>query len=330
MAMAPWGSEQSGRMGNAGDAWCTMKKSYLVAEFCLVVAGVFGLPQRCEAQSCTADANCPQGTTCQAPNEIQPGVACIQGQACPAPPPLSDWSTCQPAPCKTDGNCVDHMLCETYVTTRCDGITDPSSSCPVATASSCFYRWQLPCSADGDCGTGFFCQPIVQETCTAVVTSVGSTDGVDTSDAGTSTLTTGLDAATSPDAPPGCVVTSISYPGFCESLVSACAADVDCAEGWVCMAPPPIITMRPVPVTDAGGAPSDAPAEKRCQAPASFPVLGEQLSLTGPRSAAVGKTTPGGSASGGCSIGTPDASNGPIIFVALAALLRARRRVKRV
>ncbi len=179
----------------------------------------FGIPSLGSAQTCSSNADCVKGMTCQVSavsgtsgsgNTAAPGTApaCPKGATCdvavpapsPPPPPPVDIMTCEPAPCQSDADCGMDMVCysetsESCVSsgssgscpanTKCDLAPPTPPSCTKTTISACAYKWQLPCNADSDCGADFVCNPSVGGTCSSSGTGVSAPGATGTSSGGT-------------------------------------------------------------------------------------------------------------------------------------------------
>jgi hypothetical protein len=273
---------------------------------------VLAIPGFANAQTCASNSDCAQGLTCQASTATPtPTPACSPGAAClPTTTPPATSLTCLPAPCQTDTDCGQAMVCHSETTTTCSGgtavavkcapntvcTTTPPATDPVCTdttTSQCVYKWQLACNADADCGTGFVCQPTTMGMCSGS----GPVSGGSSSSSGTGggsgsgalpapPLLPVADAGTSV---PVCVTTT-SFPGSCQVEVASCTVDSDCPSIWKCVDsnPPTAVSNGPIAV-DAGAAPTPLPpgttgtavgtatttstaaAAKTCQSPNWYP-----------------------------------------------------------
>jgi Cys-rich repeat protein len=258
------------------------------------IATTLMVPGLGRAQSCTSDADCAKGLTCQADPVVQTGAAVCTivdgGTVCtemtlPPPPPTS---SCKAAPCTSVADCGPDMVCNSQTYTTCTGGTPvavrcaPDADCPVApapdpvsctdtTSAQCAYRWEMPCNADADCGAGFTCQPTMMGMCsgssgTASGSSGGSSEGVG-GGTGSTAAPVAVPVPADVDAgvavPPTCT-TVATYPGYCQAKPTVCAADADCPAGWTCTAANSGTTVSTEPATapaapigGAGGATSD-------------------------------------------------------------------------
>ncbi|MBN2573916.1 MAG: hypothetical protein JXP73_05065 [Deltaproteobacteria bacterium] len=215
------------------------------------------------AQTCTSDADCAKGLSCQEdPTIATAAVVCSivdGGTVCTevVGPQLPATKSCQAAPCASDADCGPDMVCFSQTYTTCTGGTpetvrcEPGTECPDppvpdpvtcadTTVSYCAYRWEMPCNTDADCGAGFTCKPNVIGVCSG---SSGSASGGTAED---SVGTGGASGSSEPPAPPSegidageapviTCTTVESYPGYCQANAVACAADSDCPSGWTCV-----------------------------------------------------------------------------------------------
>lgn len=230
------------------------------------IATTLMVPGLGHAQTCTSDADCAKGLSCQANPIVTPAVAiCYDGDGggvCKPvdnPPPVAT-SSCQAATCVTSADCGPTMVCNSQTTTSCTGGTpvsvkcDPTTtacdagvvpdpvpvSCTDTTISKCMYKYELPCNADTDCGDNFTCQPTTSGMCsgsTGVATggtgtaSAGVDGGSDTGGVPTP-LPSDVDAGT---ATPVTCTTVTSYPGSCQAKPVSCTVDADCPATWTCV-----------------------------------------------------------------------------------------------
>ncbi len=222
------------------------------------------------AQTCTADADCPRGFSCQVSGVVSvtepacpTGAKCATSGAGAATGTTATISTCEPAACVTDSDCGTDMVCYAQTSTSCSGSggtpacppdsakCDPPApptksdyTCTTTTTSSCAYKWQLPCNADADCGGGFVCQPTVTGVC-----SGGSATG--SSGTGVGGDTAGVNIPV--DVPPSSCTTTTSFPGYCQVQATTCAVDADCPASWKCIDAPSIPVPLPAPVEPVAG-----------------------------------------------------------------------------
>jgi MYXO-CTERM domain-containing protein len=295
------------------------------------------------AQTCTTDADCGPGLSCQAAGTVT--KSCPVGGDCTLDGTPTVVMACQPAPCTSDANCGSGMVCGSQTTTTCSGSTGapvkcdpaagceavptppPEETCTTSTRSFCAYRWQLPCNADVDCGDGFVCQPSVMGTCSGgTPVDVGSTGTGTTGSAGTSSGTasggssssgTGGAAGTAPTpstpdtgvtTTPVCTTTTY-YPGSCQPKAKTCAVDSDCPSTWTCAS---IVSgsdgtagRDPMPV-DGGATTEPAPTGEP-------PIMSSDPIITRVCQSPTGYPTRGGlpeDGTGSVSLGTDQASKG--------------------
>jgi hypothetical protein len=218
------------------------------------------------AQTCTSDADCAKGLSCQADPIATPAVAiCYAGDASGAcapvdnPPPVPT-SSCRSAACLTSADCGPTMVCNSRTTTTCTGGTpvavkcDPTTtacdpgvvpdplpvSCTDTVTSRCIYKYELPCNVDADCGDGFTCQPTVYGMCSG--SSGTASSGSGSASAGTGGATGGAPVPAEVDAgaaapvpvPVDAGMTVSSYPGHCQAKPVSCTVDTDCQSTWTC------------------------------------------------------------------------------------------------
>ena len=242
-----------------------MSPAKLVTGF-VSVATFLMAPGTGRAQTCTSDANCGKGLSCQVDAIAVPPVAiCSAGDAgCqPVDTTATVTMSCQAASCTTDADCGANMVCHGQPQTTCTGDTpvtekcDPTTGCdpnavPVAvppvctttTVSKCAYKYELPCNTDAECGDGFTCQPTTYGMCTGSTPSSGG--GTASSGGGSASSGTGGAVGTEtavppvpPDvdagAAPGVTCTTVStYPGYCSAKTIPCTAATDCPANWSC------------------------------------------------------------------------------------------------
>ena len=216
------------------------------------------------AQTCTTDADCAKGLSCQTDAIATPPVAiCYKGDGGGTCTPVDNatpvaTSSCQPAACTTDADCGPTMVCHSQTTTSCTGGTpvavkcDPTTGCDPAavpdpvpatctdtTISKCIYKYELPCNTDTDCGDNFTCQPTTYGMCTGSTGTASSGGG--TASAGTGGATSAGSAPTPAPvavdagaaAPVSCTTVS-SYPGTCQAKPITCTVAADCPATWTC------------------------------------------------------------------------------------------------
>jgi hypothetical protein len=237
---------------------------------------VFTIPEFANAQTCAGNSDCAQGLTCQAISTTpSPTPACPPGADCHLLILPSPTQTCLPAPCQTDANCGQEMVCHSETTTSCSGGTGaavkclPNAPCPTipppadpvcteTTTSQCAYRWQLPCNADADCGTGFVCQPTTMGMCSDSSGSSSSSSGAGGGSGGLLSSPP-LPAPDAGISTPVCVTTT-SFPGSCQPQAASCNLDSDCPSILKCVDWNLTTAVSGGPMaTDAGVAPTPIP-----------------------------------------------------------------------
>jgi MYXO-CTERM domain-containing protein len=315
------------------------------------------------AQTCTSDANCPQGfachaTTVNAPTESDcgPGATCPARPDASAPPPTVVMS-CAPKTCSVDTDCGADMVCFAQAAVACPGSAPaappcgpdrkcdagappkpPEESCTMTTTRTCAFKWQLPCNKDLDCGAGFSCKPSVTGSCSGGAGTPSS--------GGASAPSPGIAAPPSDAgaAPPMCTTTT-SYPGYCQPTVATCTVDTDCPANWKCVEAPDTAVSDPAP--GYAPRPADAGARttvKRCASAFDTPARDSKGEIATPAPGMGGGTTQGGgdaaaptappsagnsatSKSSGCSVGSTGGSSGlGLLLGSFLALAIARRR----
>ncbi len=275
-------------------------------------------PALSSAQTCTTDADCGPGLSCQ-PSDVAtpPAAPCPAADAdCrPADPAPAESKSCRAASCAADTDCGANMVCYAQPSTICSGEApapttrcDPYGNCettPVpapepatctdTVVATCAFRHELPCHADAECGEGFTCQPTIVGTCTG---SAGASGGSGTGAASGSggapagdpvpPVTPDRDAGAAPSTT--CTTTS-TFPGRCLAKVIPCTAAMDCPATWTCVggltavapAPTGIDAGAEVPVVVTPNSPSPTSV---CQPPttrggASVPTRGSDGQGTG-------------------------------------------------
>ncbi len=141
------------------------------------------------AQEPCGDTTCDQGYVCEK-SEIAacPAIACAPDSECDIQCQAEVVEYCKPAPCTSDDQCGDGMVCHTTTHKSCQGATSApceagrdcgvpeervmEASCTEHTVSQCTPTWQLPCTSDESCGEGFTCEE--REACGCSAGSAGS------------------------------------------------------------------------------------------------------------------------------------------------------------
>jgi MYXO-CTERM domain-containing protein len=175
---------------------------------------------------------------------------------CETTAPITE-SYCEPAPCETDADCGDGMVCIEYEEEWCSGSAavdcDDEGNCaevieeePVCGSDvykECTHRYELACEQDADCGEGFNCVPSEICSCGA---GTGDMDGEVSED------TAGPDEEERPAQPEG-LDTGMEEPvgdeiipvapdctceptgqNRCELQEIDCITDADCPAGMIC------------------------------------------------------------------------------------------------
>jgi hypothetical protein len=158
-------------------------------------------------------------------------------------------SYCEPAPCETDADCGDDMVCVEYVNEWCSGSGDvvcdddgecseveEEPECGSETIKECAYPYEAPCEQDADCGEGFDC--VATEICSC---SAGDDTPTDDGNAGDEdgeapdvgdAPSDGDGEADDPEEPDcSCEPTGENH---CELQEIDCTSDDDCPAGMIC------------------------------------------------------------------------------------------------
>src|SRR6188768_2600375 len=97
-------------------------RAYLMLSSLLALSSLGLLARPAYAQSsCSADSDCVKGWTCQVSGGAGcTAPACAPGEKCE--PQASDcasveFKSCQPAPCQSDSDCAEDMVCYTHTET---------------------------------------------------------------------------------------------------------------------------------------------------------------------------------------------------------------------
>lgn len=249
-----------------------MRTSIFMGGWSGLAAGVVALSWAVPASAaeCADNADCPKGFTC----EVSESVACPdtppcpEGESCEEPPDctVEEYRSCVSIDCSADSDCADGMVCETVTHERCSGsggapmpepgtepdpgadpvppdAAPPEESCEVEERNYCVPKYLLPCEAAADCGPGFTCEATEQCACSTPSSGSGGSDG-EGSDPGSGEDDAG--DAERPAAPPegedgggeddGVDDSCECEPGpaECRLVVTACAANSDCASGMTC------------------------------------------------------------------------------------------------
>jgi hypothetical protein len=240
------------------------------------------------AQECANDDDCDDGYSCQVAGTSAGCAAptCAPGdEECAKTPPdcpePEEFKLCMPAPCETDDDCGDAMVCYAYATGSCSGSAGrpaatpcaegqdcagaeekrapepPEEQCTTETVSVCTPRYQLPCEHDDDCGEGFTCKETISVTCSGSGAAGGSAGG--NGGAGG-----GQDAKPAPDPEPAETPEQScdeqpTGEFRCELQELPCDANADCPADFECSSNP----NRAVCTSAGGATPSDPGAGGR-------------------------------------------------------------------
>ena len=342
---------------------CTSSADCSPDEVCGLVpcAGVACPP----GEQCPPPPECPTEGICQAVGspdvcevdaDCGPGFVCtvIEEEICGAPrwfgddaPPETcttvEFRSCAPAPCSTDADCTDDLVCLEVTYGQCSGgaACPPNESCPPPeppmctehTEHYCGPRYAAPCTVAADCGEGFECLENSVCSCTDLIPDVPGS---------------GADDQSTPPEPCECEGTGTFY---CSPLEVECAADSDCPTDWKCeeepiavgptcvddpndpepCTPPPPPTPRRLcvpPYWGAGWAAASDGAPRPALASMGGADTTEQAEVTGlaPPSGAADTGEPGA-----CSAGSHQATKhgASLAVLGVALLLGAARRRRR-
>lgn len=326
---------------------------FLTTQGLAALALLLGSAPAFAAEGC-GDGTCPDGFVCEVYPGVCPAIACAEGEDCPPCNP-EDVEACAPAPCSTNDDCGEHMVCYEYETTSCpdaptcapdEPCVEPvqAGACEVTHEARCTPRWQLPCTRDADCGEGFSCEAIESCGCSG---SGGSGSAGSSGSSGGAEGTAGA-AGTPPSSPepmdpggevplpPECECTDTGEMG-CARVETACDADADCPPDWTCeenpmgvcwvdtdgnsgctLADPPNICLEPYASVVTGGVPEGGPVSSTSGGDSQAPRAPGEGSASG------------SSSSSGCALGSR--SGGEPSSVGLFALLGLgllRRRASR-
>jgi hypothetical protein len=313
--------------------------TYRITLTASLVALILAGPRLAAAQTACGDITCPKGYECVTDEQDCPAIDCVEGQECtPCEPMVA--TTCSPLPCTSDADCDSGMTCaamdvvECPAAPPCDGAENgecpepPETECTTTRVSECMPNWALPCEAAADCGPGFTCEELEQCGCTGS-SSAGGPDAPPTPDDETEPETTREDCKCVP-----------SGEFACHLVVTACATDDECAEGFTCIDNPEGVCS-----SNSDGTVSCEPGDppRLCAPPysdiftggrsVSVDEAGEGKGTSSPGSGSsddIGTGQPKGDA--GCTVasGRPGASGlGALVALGLAAAFASRRTASR-
>ncbi len=189
----------------------------------VTVAALFSSARSLAQEPC-GEVMCDRGTTCEH----------YEG---------TDVGFCAPAPCDSDADCSDYMVCVNRVEPDCPENPEPGcrddesdeecaarfdefeSSCPTREFQQCEFKWEQSCSEATDCGSGFECLPYYHCECPNDQPSDFFRQSID-----------GCDCQERDE-------------GYCELLEEECEDDSDCPQAWQCVA----FNNGPCVVPEGGG-----------------------------------------------------------------------------
>lgn len=316
--------------------WPEESMTYRIALATSLVPLILALPQLARAQAACGDTVCPKGYECKSEPLGCPAIDCVEGADCPPCEPTEE-TYCSPLPCSSDADCDSGMTCATRDVTECTGVAPPcDSECPPAPepectttrVSQCVPNWALPCEAAADCGAGFTCEEVEECGCTGSAGRPGP-DAPPTPDS---------DTDPAPETTPGDCTCEKTGEFACHLVVTACATDDDCADGFTCIENPEGVCSSSSDGTITCE-PGDPP--RLCVPPYSDIFAGGRGVGLDEGGEGKGTSTPGSASSdddaadgssasdGGCSVasGRPSAPGFIALVVAgLAGAFAARRR----
>jgi len=239
----------------------------------LVAASVILFSFQAHAQSqssCATSADCGRGFSCEVIGGTAcAGVACPDGQPCPAPPPCEPQTLlgCVPSTsCTADTDCAEGMICHAEMASTCiepaiacapdQNCVLPAPNCTSTVVNRCMPKYALECKLAADCGEGFDCVPEQMCTCSGgpgTAPPAGTTppagaggsagsgatpppSGADAAPAppvGTSTGTAVPPTGTSMPTDPGCTCTA-GPTSICQPKDLPCATSANCPSTWSC------------------------------------------------------------------------------------------------
>jgi hypothetical protein len=311
----------------------------------------------CEPKTCSADTDCGAGMVCHSQTEEScsgggGARSCAPNTKCDAGV-VTMTSTCTTTttklcafkwqlPCSVNADCGDGFTCEPSASITCSGSgsagSGGSTTGGTGHASAGGASTGAP-SAPIDGGS----EPVRVDAAPQPVRVDGATVAI--IDGGTVSSCT----------------TMSSFPGYCSLKVTTCATDGDCPSAWKCTDVSTAVgvtagapTGAPTGVPPAtGGAPAilaDAGVAKACESPLGggygYPLRGDSSTGTAPQANGAGGTggtstaigskgggsTPSASNAGassssnGCSLAGGGAEPTALVFLALVAFRRSRRR----
>ena len=209
------------------------------------VMGAYASP----ASACETDADCDEGYVCKTYEYTMPDCPDMDRPDCAPDDPACEVtgeekypecddagevvveSYCEPAPCETDEDCGEDMVCIEYVDSWCSGsdedICDDDGECEIIEEEpvcgedihrECGYPYQGDCEEDADCGEGFKCVPEEICWCTSSDPAAVNDDGA---------------AEPMPTEEPECGCEA-SDENYCQLQEIECLSDDDCPAGLEC------------------------------------------------------------------------------------------------
>ncbi|HEY6080443.1 MAG TPA: hypothetical protein VIW29_16630 [Polyangiaceae bacterium] len=231
-----------------------------LASSAVLLLAILGPRAAWALDECQTSDDCDKGLACTVVSTgACPGApACAPGADCPAPAPcqITEEKACTPAPCMSDLECGDGMVCHASDVgcasagcacssdqPDCGCVALPPPDCAAASVSYCTPKYVLPCQTADDCGMGFDC---VQETITTCSGGGGAepTPQPAPSPPADADLPAGSGGSSGsgfakPGAPvpepidPSCTTEPAGY-SHCVAKELTCDATSDCPAGWLC------------------------------------------------------------------------------------------------
>ena len=126
-----------------------------------IASAALGLSGRAAAQECASNDDCLKGFTCEVVGSSGCGYACPSDDPDCAPPPdfmceEMEWKGCVPAPCTSDADCEEGMVCFEQDSYDCPVSSEPDCppgadcvkpepvACEPTKVSSCVPRYAVP------------------------------------------------------------------------------------------------------------------------------------------------------------------------------------------
>ena len=212
---------------------------------------------------CTTDADCGDGYVCKtytgeecAKPDCPPDDKTCASQPSDCAP--TEYTTCEPAPCSTDDDCPDSMVCHEWMSSTCTGSAPASepcmanTDCPTpdaappdctdTTVKQCTPRYALPCETSADCGPGFDCKEEVIGSCSGG--SGTAQPGMISGGSGSGPVDAGVALDGGSAQPPPSEVDAAAQEPTCTEMpagtfscvvqVLPCSADDECPADFTC------------------------------------------------------------------------------------------------